>query len=631
MRIFLFRYIGIIAILVAFLPSDSVHAAPPSGKYGWLTVLSDVIEDDTSCGAGKVNQELFIRRIDTSAPIVVSSALILSINKITGSVSNLVVGSGAEVGPICLDPDTEKLGIDINGGASYYDLSSTIRYVNPALVPRGKLMRSTVWLTRVPGGLPSYSQLSPVNVMTRVNPNYQIQINSFPSTYGATGLSSVTLFVLRYDPVADSLGPVVVNSNFSVSGGVGTKTLPAQSLSDGWYTWTFYAHLNGSHDAANPLTSMIETPRSSVAWFDWSRLFNMTPRALGATPLIMLEELFSGLANFSFPFLLDRTPPVLSLVGHTPVLPDASDTIIITGTATDALAGVKQMLVYVDGILANTCDFTGVVSRVCTASVGPFLATSTHTYYIVATDATGNSTTSLTQNFTVGTRGICGSANGVATAFAPIPSPASVPNNICQSGTPSPIVASPNAFDWTCDGSDSAVFSADDDPCSAPLLGTLKICPNSCTSGGTPYNQPYLDVFVAIPRALYACFGTGTCTDPDQNVVATWTTNGTPLDAIELTDPVTHLPTTTGSVVDIARSYVGTETRDENITLAYNGAATLATAEVICTPRTCDTFPDERNTYCPTEVQKFDDGCGGQTDDCNGTRYCDFNWRELTP
>lgn len=179
--------------------------------------------------------------------------------------------------------------------------------------------------------------------------------------------------------------------------------------------------------------------------------------------------------------------------------------------------------------------------------------------------------------------------------------------------------------DW---GSVSAADSSALAITSAVIPSTLKICPNSCVSGGTPYNT--LSSFSTVPTTLYACYGTGVCTTGDVLVSGTWSTTNSPGNAISLN--LANDLILSGTQITITRDNPGAATED--ITLSYLTATPVtATASVSCIPFTCSSpsIISQRANYCPSVSNTFDDNCGGLTAACDGTRNCDFNWREIAP
>lgn len=661
----------LLAVFAIYLFSPIIPAQAALGGSGWMTMLSDIVGDDASCGAGKVKQELYLRELGTGNPLSVGSgsALFTSIKNSDWTTVDSVTGSGPSVGSICFDPDTQSFGIDVRNVPGHDDFLAAYHWINPASLLRGKLMRTTVWIAPTSAAPAAYIQTFPLNSLLKTSPAFQFNLNSFPATYGATGLSKGTIIVRQYDLLTGTFGAVVRNSDYPLNGGVGSKGFPAGPLLDGVYAWAFYASLNGSHNAGGGNT--------------------------------VTEDLKTGFAGYYWPFILDTTPvPTQNVYSHfSPSRPFSTDNIWLNVDVTDDVSGsgINQVQIFSDSpaIPVRICNFSSTHFAHCFAVVGPFPAGSSHPFYAKILDGSNNLTESTPLTFTIGTKGVCGSANGVVTNTIPMPSSPAPPNNLCQvsysssqptanaysflwncngadgmtpspddvqcsapilgatgicdpatngvateraptsnlcqSGTAGTVAVSGASFRWTCSGIDNAT-SLDDDTCSAPITPTLKICANSCTSGSTPYNRPYLDRFPAIPTTLYACYGIGTCTAPDLNVSGTWHADNTPMDAIELTNPVTNLPTTSGMTVDITRSYIGTETRQEDIRLSYGTADPVtATAEVICVPLTCETLRARTDGFCDTEAWQFDDNCGGKTDFCPGTRYCDFNMRESTP
>ncbi len=394
------------------------------GENGWSTALSEVVGDDTSCGADQVLLEVYLRDLQTGNPATVDSVVYGVFDQAGGATSSSVIGSGPEVGTLCFNPDTQFFGFDVYGGSGYHDFSVGYLWATPGAIPRGKRIRATAWLTPSSVATPEYIETSPVNITTNTSPTYQVSLDSFPATYGATGLSRILLFVYDYDLATGAVGTRRVSSIVATGGGSGTVTAPAQSLADGVYTWGFYLSLNGSHDAG------------------------------GVTPIY---ELSTGFGGAKWPFILDTTGPGFGPeTGHVPASPDSLDTVGITATATDALSGVDEIRIYVDSILTETCAYASVSSATCNVSVGPYAASTTHEYYAVATDAAGNVTTGATHSFTVQTPRSDLSAGGVTPITATIQTPVSLLSTIQNSGNEGTSVGFTVLFQKVLDVNDSA-------------------------------------------------------------------------------------------------------------------------------------------------------------------------------
>ncbi|KKU78787.1 MAG: PA14 domain protein, partial [Parcubacteria group bacterium GW2011_GWA2_47_7] len=367
--------------LILLIPASAAQAASPIGEFGWQSMLSDDLGVDVSCGAGNMKYELLIKDRETDSPVAVNSAWFAVANKVTYTLTGQMTGPGPIIGPLCFNPDTQVYGINIDGGAAYYDFQTYNVLSNPAAVTRGHHVRVTVWVTPTSATTPEYEQISPMNIYTNVSPVYKYNLSAFPSTYGATGVTTVEFFVVNHLTGVNVLTPTI-----TLSGGVGIKTIPAQTLADGWYHWMFYQHLNGSHN----------------------------PGVYTET-----KELSTGLATSNGSFILDTAPPTIdATTGHVPTNPYPTEQVTVTGSASDALAGITNIKVYVDAILVCNQDFAYKnTPSACSVAVGPYLGGTTHPYYAVATDGAGNITTSPIQNFTVSrtpvltatTNALCGS------------------------------------------------------------------------------------------------------------------------------------------------------------------------------------------------------------------------------
>ncbi len=92
---------------------------------------------------------------------------------------------------------------------------------------------------------------------------------------------------------------------------------------------------------------------------------------------------------------IDTVDPSIDSLDHSPEPPTNSDTVTISGSASDDESSVTETRLYADGTLEETCS-----SSSCSTAVGPFSAGSTHSYRIEADDAAGN-TVSSDGSFTV--------------------------------------------------------------------------------------------------------------------------------------------------------------------------------------------------------------------------------------
>lgn len=158
---------------------------------------------------------------------------------------------------------------------------------------------------------------------------------------------------------------------------------------------------------------------------------------------------------------------------------------------------------------------------------------------------------------------------------------------------------------------------------------TLKICQEGCASGVLVPSEFSLDKD-GLPKTLYACLGTGTCYGDDVPVVATWTENSTSpyTDAITLTagDDANNNPMAT---------VTGKKLGKEGITATSGTDSATTVANVLCSgggAPNCE--PAETLKVCKGVFYNmpYTDFCGRPaTQQCEGTRFCDFNYREVAP
>lgn len=570
--------VALFGFLMLPVPADAVD------KSGWMTMASEIVGDDTSCGTGKVKHELVIRNLETG-DFATPPAAFFQIYDASGNLVDNKSGFGVStVGPVCFHPDNDSMEITVPNSASYYSFNGG--YVwnasQAALVPRGKFIRTTVWLRPKSDAGFDYRHVDPSLAIFSASPTYKVVLNDFPSTYGATGVQRILLYVLDWNTGTITVKTVVTGA--PVSGGVGTKTLPAQTLPDGLYTWGYYIALNGN----NSLSGGFSTP----------------------------NVLVGQRSGYNFPFMLDTTPPDFgSGVSHAPAAPSGTDPVTITANASDALSGIVQITVYLDGTPVKTCPYFGVASASCLAPTGPFLPGSTHSYYAVATDSAGNEATSPTQSFTVEADAVCGPANGVPVSVAPSGSA-----NLCSAGTPSSDPASENesSFTWSCrdsEGTDSA-------SCSAPKQDTFKLCLTSCNSGSIDFNGRAITLAPNEIRDLRVCRNVSPSCDTaigdlTDDPLTTFTATDSPDDAVALT-----------AVKGRVQAHGAAAGDSETVTVSHPAFAPTLSV-VFSVPNVCIKDCSDASNVCQGET--FDDANNCGPDNCAGTRVCDFNWKEVSP
>lgn len=182
-----------------------------------------------------------------------------------------------------------------------------------------------------------------------------------------------------------------------------------------------------------------------------------------------------------------------------------------------------------------------------------------------------------------------------------------------------------------CNGLCDAVIPPD-----STCVKKLQICENSCSSGIYRADGSAFSMYDNEPaRNLVACYSDKVnCSDPDPtaNVTASsiWTENNSPYNAVTLsgTDPKSLSPNTLPA----------SGTRSESINARYSPAAGFSIDSSVqvnvtkfCAPG-CTADQGKLacigKTYTATSSTP---GCGGVTSTCDGTRVCDYNWKEVAP
>ena len=216
--------------------------------------------------------------------------------------------------------------------------------------------------------------------------------------------------------------------------------------------------------------------------------------------------------------------------------------------------------------------------------------------------------------------GACGPANGVPTATAPTPTPATPPNNLCTSGTTSTVTDAGASFAWTCDGPDGIPATADDAACSALKPATLKLCLSTCGSGSTNFNGGSITLNPNEIRNIRACYNASSSCDTNggdvtDDATTVFSATDVPADAVSLT-------ATKGQVQANATALGVSEI--VNVSYGAIPASVTFSVPIICA-KNCSNAPN----IC--QGQTFNDANNCGTNNCTGTRYCDFNWKEVAP
>ena len=378
------RYLFYFSIFLGTLtPMFFVSATVPveaHGKFGWSVSATSLVgtTEPSTCPTGSMQEEFQIVDITTMNQVPVAEVGFTAFNFTTLATVDLVIGTGPTIGPICYNPATDGVAISIDGGSAYHEFEMARVWTPSPNIPINKHTQSTVYLVPKTVVIPAdYVHVSPVNISTSTSPQYTIDVGRVPPLFGATGLHSASLFLSKLNS-STSVFENVLTKSVPLSGGVGIKTIPAQTMpGDGWYQWSYYLSLNGTN-ASVPGSTIIDQPTSGWAGYDW-------------------------------PFLYDTTPPVQS-VTHTPSPVYETNQVQILGEASDALAGINKMVLYLDDLPVKTCSFASTQTAACSTTVGPFLPTPdpsytpprlNHSYLLVSTDGIGNISTSTLQTFTV--------------------------------------------------------------------------------------------------------------------------------------------------------------------------------------------------------------------------------------
>ncbi len=169
-------------------------------------------------------------------------------------------------------------------------------------------------------------------------------------------------------------------------------------------------------------------------------------------------------------------------------------------------------------------------------------------------------------------------------------------------------------YTLTCTNSQGISAS---DAISVILQPTLKICLTQCDSNlelTSPFNMVQ-----GSSQDIRACYNDATtCTDPTGNVTstATWNENGgSNVVTLTNTDPKTVNANQSGS---------------ESISATYSGSTQTKDITVTCTDAGACSRDPRTNNFCLKDSFTVVDACG-VTQNCNGAKSCDYNWKEVAP
>lgn len=156
---------------------------------------------------------------------------------------------------------------------------------------------------------------------------------------------------------------------------------------------------------------------------------------------------------------------------------------------------------------------------------------------------------------------------------------------------------------------------------STPTTNSLKICQGNCGSGalrGSTTNTGSFLLARGGTQNLVTCFNSSAgCSDSTGDVTSStsWSEGGSNVISLSGTSP---------------KVVTGDNSGTEGISASYSGQTANTNITVTCLPTvTCDNAPGASN-YCQNDSFSVDNGCGA-TITCNGTKTCNYNWKEVAP
>ncbi len=153
------------------------------------------------------------------------------------------------------------------------------------------------------------------------------------------------------------------------------------------------------------------------------------------------------------------------------------------------------------------------------------------------------------------------------------------------------------------------------------LTNSLKLCQSNCSSGilrGANGAAGSFTLAQGGTQTLVTCFNaSSTCNDASGDVTesASWSEGG-------------------GNVISLSgvspKTVSGDNAGGESVSATYSGQTATSNVTVTCLPTvSCANAPGQGN-YCEGQTFTVDNGCGVSIT-CNGTKSCNYNWREVAP
>lgn len=391
--------LNVILLLFSLLLSGSLWTmttnqaeAQTSTEYsnsGWVMKIAEVVKNDASCGPNMTRYDVALKNYLTSNDITdftdVQVNITIHPNGWTyDQSSNILRETGLQhitsnpSPSICYNPLTEKAWPSVTTGEnSPYKSFTGAPWRNDSVTANkaqvGKHIRGYIHLLEKTGNTNTGSLTYPVNQIFNISPTYKINFPTTPSLYSATKYTQVNtaLYNLNTKTLVGSDRWITLN------GGAGTYTLPAVSLSDGYYLWGMGTQSNGSR-----------------TMFGYN------------------EILSTGRVDVRAPFLIDRTGPFSNTVMNLVTQTNTPNNALMTTNTQDALSGLDKIVFYVEEInnffskkvmSSTTYQYNFVVgsgiiggpTNLQTISMPTTLVLGKiYQYYTITYDAAGNAITS---------------------------------------------------------------------------------------------------------------------------------------------------------------------------------------------------------------------------------------------
>ncbi len=220
-----------------------------------------------------------------------------------------VTGNGLTSPELCFNVETQILGISVNGGSSYYDFQSSIRWTpgDNIAIAKGRKIRGHLYLKPKTMPNPDIELVGPVTGWsTSDKPEFQVKVNDIPALNGVTGVYELKVVV------QNTATNEWKEKTIRITGTTGTYSLDTIQLPNGSYRWGAYIGLDKTGAISVP-------PNPKSGWAGWGT------------------------------FRIDSSAPEVN-VSMRPLVPNTTQQVNVTVSFSDYESYIQSAELFVDGV-----------------------------------------------------------------------------------------------------------------------------------------------------------------------------------------------------------------------------------------------------------------------------------------